>query len=334
MAFVLVYANISTFQRGCAHRGEADEIQALGLYAINGRTSEEITVFLLGSGGNGKGVCKQMLEITLGEYYGVISKDAVVKAPGQHPPSKGAATGYLAELQGKRVAVTDETSPGERVDLGNVLMMTGGGMVASRLLYQNNVSFRFTHTPFIQTNYDPEIPPTLAKQPNIARRLIVVHFPNEYVTENKFDETNPNHRHVDIGLKGRMESQAVREEFLTFLVQGSRAWYEDPTVLRRHPAAVQAASMAWLRRGDKLQIFLQSEHCVHDPSETPDNAKTVTWEDEFWTQFQRFTGVKIAKEELARQMREKGYARTKRAGRYDGSSQRSSCYIGFKCEYD
>ncbi|GAQ93317.1 hypothetical protein KFL_014360015 [Klebsormidium nitens] len=88
---------------------------------------------------NGKGVCKQMLETTLGEYYGVMSKDAVVKAPGQHPPSKGAATGYLAELQGKRVAVTDETSPGERVDVGVVLKMTGGGKVSSRLLFQNNV---------------------------------------------------------------------------------------------------------------------------------------------------------------------------------------------------
>lgn len=47
--------------------------------------------------GNGKGVCKEMLEHTLGEYYGVMSEDAVVKAPGQRPPSKGAATGYIAE---------------------------------------------------------------------------------------------------------------------------------------------------------------------------------------------------------------------------------------------
>jgi phage/plasmid-associated DNA primase len=128
--------------------------------------------------GNGKGVCKQMLETTLGDdYYGVMSKDAVVKAPGQQAPSKCAATGYLAELHGKRVAITDETSLGERVDLGLVLMMTGGGKVSSRLLFQNNVSFRFSHTPFVQTNYNPEIPPTLAKQPNIDRRLITGPFP-------------------------------------------------------------------------------------------------------------------------------------------------------------
>lgn len=276
-----------------------------------------------------------MLETTVGDYYGVMSKDAVVKPPGQRPPSKGAATGYLAELQGKRVAITDETSPGERVDLALVLMMTGGGQVTSRLLYQNNVSFRFTHTPFIQTNYDLEIPPTLATQPNIQRRLIVVDFPNQYVSDDKFDETNPKHRHVDVGLKARMEGPAVREEFLTFLVKGSCAWYQDPKVLRAHPPAVQAATAAWLRRGDKLQTFLQSEHCQVDPQGTSEGDKSVTWEDDFWRRFQEFAGIKIAKEELARQMREKGYIRTKRAGRFDSElAHRCSCYVGLKCEYE
>jgi hypothetical protein len=64
--------------------------------------STKLTCFSSSSrAGNGKAVCKQMLETTLGKYYGVISKDAVDKAPGQHPPSKGAATGYFAKLQGK-----------------------------------------------------------------------------------------------------------------------------------------------------------------------------------------------------------------------------------------
>ncbi|GAQ90320.1 hypothetical protein KFL_006270020 [Klebsormidium nitens] len=317
-------------------RGLIDFMQRLWGYAMNGRTSEEIIVFLLGSGGNGKGVCKQMLETTLGAYYGVMSKDAVVKPPGQRAPSKGAATGYLAELQGLRVAITDETSPGERVDLGLVLTMTGGGKISSRLLYQNNVSFRFSHTPFIQTNYDPEVPPTLAIQPNVERRLVVVQFPNEYVSDDKFDESNPKHRHLDTELKERMETPAVCEEFLTFLVRGSCAWYADPSVLRRHPPAVQAAKMAWLRRGDKLQTFLQSEHCQVDPEGTPEGAQSVAWEDDFWRQFQEFAGVKMSKEELARQMRAKGYNRTKRGGRFDGvpPSQRSSCYVGLKCEYE
>lgn len=94
--------------------------------------------------------------------------------------------------------------------------------------------------------------------------------------------------------------------------------------------------MAWLRCGDKLETFLRSEHCILDATDTPDSERSVTWEDEFWRQFQQFAGIKIAKEELARQMRDKGFARTKRAGRFSGelASQRSSCYVGFKCEYD
>lgn len=266
-----------------------------------------------------------MLESTVGDYYGVMSKDAVVKPPGQRPPFKGAATGYLAELRGMRVAITDETSPGERVDLGLILMMTGGGQVAARLNYQNNVSLRFTHTPFIQTNYDPEIPPTLAKKPNIERRLIVVQFPNEYVSDDKFDETNPKHRRVEVGLKGRMELPEVREEFLTFLVKGGCAWYANPEILRTHPPAIQAATVAWLQQGDKLQTFLQSSHhCRLNPDE-------IVWEEDFWVRFQDFAGVKITKKELSRQMGEKGYKRRKRAGRCNAEpSQRYSCYVGLK----
>jgi phage/plasmid-associated DNA primase len=269
-----------------------------------------------------------MLERTLGDYFGVMAKDAVVKPPGQRPPSKGAATGYFAELQGKRVAITDETSPGERVDLGLVLGMTGGGQVSARLLYRNNVMFRFSHTPFIQTNHDPEIPPTLAKQPNVQRRLIVVQFPNEYVSNERFDETNPRHRRVDIGLKEQMEAPAVREEFLTFLVQGSVAYYANPKVLRTHPAAIQAATAAWFDRGDKLQTFLRSEHVTLGEDK-------VAWDDELWSQFQAFARFKISKEELCRQMGEKGYARSKKGGRFDGDlSKRMLCYLGLSCEYE
>jgi phage/plasmid-associated DNA primase len=274
-----------------------------------------------------------MLEATLGNYYGVMTKDAVVKGPGQRPPSKGAATGYLAELRGLRIAITDETSPGERVDLGLVLQMTGGGKVMAQLLFKNNVAFRCSHTPFIQTNYDPEIPPTLAKQNNIDRRLIVVRFPNEYVTENKFDASNPNHRVVDSGLKDRMETMAVREEFLLFLVRGGVAWYENPDIVKTHPPAFQAARAAWLQKGDKLQNFPR-KHCIMDPHETAESDLLVVWEEEFWVRFQAFVGTKIAKEELARQMGEKGYPRKKRRSETGNQDlARALCYLGFKCEY-
>jgi phage/plasmid-associated DNA primase len=277
--------------------------------------------------GNGKGVVKQMLGCTLGEYFGVMVKDAVVKPPEQRPPSKGAATGYLAELQGKRVAITDETSPGERVDLGLVLGMTGGGQVSARLLYRNNVMFPFFQTPFIQTNYDPEIPSTLAKQPNVQRRLIVVQFPNEYVFHKRFDETNPRHRRVDIGLKERMETPAVREEFLTFLAQGGVAYYANPKVLRAHPAAIEAATAAWFIPLDKLQTFLRSKHVTVGDDK-------VAWEDELWSQFQMFAGIKKSKEALCRQTGEKGYARTKKGGRFDGDpSKRVFCYQSLAYKY-
>lgn len=99
--------------------------------------------------GNGKGVLKELMEATIGSYFGIMSKDAVVTAPGQRVASKNAPTNYLFELMGKRIAITDETNENERVDLGLVLSMTGGGRAKARPLYGNNVEFVITHTPII-----------------------------------------------------------------------------------------------------------------------------------------------------------------------------------------
>lgn len=104
-----------------------------------------------------------MLQITTGEYYGAMSKDAVVAAPGQKAPSKNAPTNYVFDLMGVRLAVTDETAEGERVDMGLVLAMSGGGKAKARCLYGNNVEFTTTHTPFVQTNYPPAVSATASR---------------------------------------------------------------------------------------------------------------------------------------------------------------------------
>ncbi|GAQ92371.1 hypothetical protein KFL_009960010, partial [Klebsormidium nitens] len=134
---------------------------------------EEIFVLLLGPGGNGKGVLKETPQAATGDYYGTMSKDAIVKAPGQHAPSKNAPTNYIFELMGVRLAVTDETAKEERVDLGLVLAMTGGGSTKARGMRMNNVEFVITHTPFVQTNYPPVMLATEIKD-NVLRRLRTV----------------------------------------------------------------------------------------------------------------------------------------------------------------
>lgn len=119
--------------------------------------------FLRCFAGNGKGVLKETLQAATGDYYGLMSKDAVVTAPGQRAPSKNAPTDHIYELMGVRLAITDETAEREQVDLGLVLGMTGGGATKARCLFGRNVKFNITHTPFVQTNYPPTMSATAVK---------------------------------------------------------------------------------------------------------------------------------------------------------------------------
>jgi phage/plasmid-associated DNA primase len=174
-----------------------------------------------------------MLQAATGGYYGTMSKDAVVTAPGQKPSLKNAPTNYIYDLMGVRPAVTDETAEGERVDLGLVLRMTGGGTTKARCLYGNPVDFTITHTPFVQTNYPPAMAATAIKE-NVARRLRVVPFLNSYVGADTFVPSNATHRLRDDGLKDRMkEEESLRQVLLWIafdrvVLQCEGTWASSP----------------------------------------------------------------------------------------------------------
>jgi putative DNA primase/helicase len=175
-----------------------------------------------------------MLQAATGGYYGTMSKDAVVTAPGQKPSSKNAPTNYIYDLMGVRLAVTDETAEGERVDLGLVLAMTEGGTTKARCLHTNPVDFTITHTPFIQTNYPPAMAATAIKE-NVARRLRVITFANSYVGADTFNPSNATHRLRDDRLKDRMKEEESLRQVLLWIARGSVEWYSSANGLGPPP---------------------------------------------------------------------------------------------------
>jgi putative DNA primase/helicase len=275
--------------------------------------------FHISFAGNGKGVLKEMLQAATGGYYGTMSKDAVVTAPGQKPSSKNAPTNYIYDLMGVRLAVTDETAEGERVDLGLVLGMTGGGTTKARCLYGNPVDFTITHTPFVQTNYPPAMAATAIKE-NVARRLRVVPFPNSYVGADTFDPSNATHRLRDDGLKDRMKEEESLRQVLSWIARGSVEWYSSAKGLGPPSQAVKDATREYVSEADKLQNFLD-HHC-----EVGEGFSTL--QIEFATLYREFSSERFSNEELARRMEKKGFKRLK-----NNESPRQLYYPKIKCEY-
>ncbi|GAQ84945.1 hypothetical protein KFL_002130220 [Klebsormidium nitens] len=268
--------------------------------------------------GNGKGVLKEVLQAATGDYFGGMSKDAVVTAPGQKSSSKNAPTNYIYELMGVRLAVTDETAEGERVDLGLLLGMTGGGKTKARCLYGNNVEFTITHTPFVQTNYPPAMSATAIKE-NVLRRLRVIPFPNSYVGADTFDPNNATHRRRDDGLKDRMKEEESLRQVLSWLARGSVEWYTSTDGLGRPPQAVQSATREYVTEADKLQLFLD-QHCAFGEG-------LSILQAEFATLYREFSSERVSNEELARRMEKQGFKRLK------NGTPRQLYYPKIRCEY-
>jgi putative DNA primase/helicase len=253
-----------------------------------------------------------MLQAAVGEYFGAIET-----APGQKPSSKNAPTNYIVDLMGVRLAITDETGEGERVDLELVLSMTGGGTIKGRCLYGNPVEFTMTHPPFVQTNYTPTISATAAKE-GILNRLRVIPFPNTYVVPHAFDPTNATHRLRDDGLKARMKEEESLRQVLSWLARSSREWYEGG--FDSIPKAVWDATREYVSESDKLQLFLD-QHC-----EIGDGFSTL--QAEIAAFYRDFSSKKISNEELARRMVKKGFKRAK-----NNDSPRQFYNPRIKCEY-
>jgi phage/plasmid-associated DNA primase len=251
--------------------------------------------------GNGKGVWKEMLKALLGAYFCAMSRDAVVKTPGQRPPSKGAPTAYVFSLKDKRIAFSDETEEGQQVDMALCLSLNGGGETVARDLYSKDVEFTLTHTTFIQTNNLPLIPPGGNPNGNNARRRIkVLKYPNTYLPSDKFDATNASHRPLVIGLKERMKAPRVIEQLMSLLARSSVEYYQEG--LGEDPPAVVEATGAYFDDCDKLQQFLD-KHCEI-------GAGFETLEGDFYLDYRAFSNEPITKEALMNRMKSKGHRRS------------------------
>jgi putative DNA primase/helicase len=69
--------------------------------------------------------------------------------------SAGAATPHLVDLQGKRLVWDSETKEGDRLNIAQIKLLTGGGEISARRLHGHQYTFLPTHKLLLMTNYKP-----------------------------------------------------------------------------------------------------------------------------------------------------------------------------------
>jgi phage/plasmid-associated DNA primase len=237
-------------------------MQMLLGYFITGDTSQSIFTVMTSPGGSGKTILVNALRETLGPFFATLHKDVILDGK---QANKGAADPNLMALQGKHLAISEETGSLAKLDESVVKYLTGDSVVNARDLFEKQKTFKLIAKVAICTNFPPKFDST---DWALLRRLIYVLFPNTYVSEENFDPTNPSHRLADVTLNDKLKTiEAKISEILWWLVQGAVTFYaakeRDGLVMHKKPKAFRVAMEEYISENNPIQQWI-NESCNVD----------------------------------------------------------------------
>ena len=114
----------------------ANFIQKMCGYMLSGNRNEQIILFLLGEGANGKSVFLDVLKHVFGSYAGVINAKALIDRNASSIPSD------IAALANKRFVMMSEFPEHAPLNTATVKSVTGGDEITARHLYKEWFEFK------------------------------------------------------------------------------------------------------------------------------------------------------------------------------------------------
>lgn len=140
--------------------------RAIGCGLI-GNQMQHVIFVLNGIGGNGKGAFTRGISHALGTYVTAIPAHLLVETNQIAHPTE------IADLYGKRLAISAETPDNKKLDETKIKSLSGGDMQKARFLNRDFFEWKPTHTLYICCNRLPKITGT---DKGIWRRIMVIPF--------------------------------------------------------------------------------------------------------------------------------------------------------------
>ena len=203
-----------------------------------------------GAGRNGKSTVLAGISAALGDYY-FLASDQILLDMNSGPSTD------LYDLRGTRYVSVEELPEGARLNTVKLKKIAGTDRITARKLYHDNVSFRASHSLFVNTNYVPVVQDT---DDATWRRLLLVVFPYQYVRS----PTEPHHRKGDPELQARIQQDAAAKAALAWLVTGAVRWYAERSNPAETPRMVAEDTAEWREAVDHVATFWE-DHLTPSP---------------------------------------------------------------------
>ena len=251
-------------------------------YCLTGETTEQVFLFLYGTGANGKTTLANIMEILLGDFATTAGASLLMLRGNR------GSTNDLAGLRGTRLVKISEINEDERLDEAMVKTLTGEDKVSCRFLYGEFFTYKPTYKVVMLGNYKPRIK---GRDHGIWRRIHLLPF-NVTIPE---EERDP--RLMD---KLKEELPGI----LAWAVEGCLLWQRDGL---NPPAEVRNEVKAYRDAEDLFQSWF-GECCI-----AGDNYSTSA--NELYKSFVTFTSSQdVSPQKFGRMLAEAGFAKGKKKG--------------------
>jgi putative DNA primase/helicase len=261
-----------------------DAVHRLSGLTLTGRADEEVIVFCVGTGANGKSIFGNVMSSVFGSYA-VTAPTSLLAA--RRADDHGARSD-LAMLNGARLVSINELPGGMMLDETVTKQLAGREPISARFLHKEFFTFLPSFTPWVRTNHRPIVKGT---DNGIWRRLVIVPFRRTFTPEEQ-----------DTALPTKLQSEV--EGILAWLVQGAGIYLK--TGLRNSPA--MSRELAQYRNDSDLLGEFLTEKTLLEPSAEVKSSELYD-QYKFWCER---SGLKpVSKRALSEQLSERGFGKRK-----------------------
>lgn len=225
---------------------DAGFLQRFAGYSLTAATGAQVSIFLSGTGANGKGTVMRVLRAVMGSLCGSLPMELF-----RRKEIKRTTPEYLmGDLAGRRVALVSEGERGDVLDTSIFKDLTGEDVVNAR--FPAGRPFRFISVAklWFASNYLPQIPP---EDHATWRRVLLVPFHESFR-----DRMDPD---LEPALMAELPG------ILAWMVRGARDWFENGRGLAglAETDSMRAAKAEYRQFTDDLGQFLGELFTVSQP---------------------------------------------------------------------
>lgn len=200
-------------------------------YCLTGDRREQVLFFWYGLGANGKSVLVELLQRLGGSYTLKLPASALMQSKGERHPTE------LAQLRGKRLAVSSELDENSFFNESLIKELTGDDTLTARFMRQDFFEFAMSQKHIIVGNFKPRL---RGGDPAMARRMLLVPFNASFKGADR-----------DPLMLDKLKAEAPG--IMAWIVSGAMDWARDGLAI---PASVRDASAEYMSDHDDLQLWM------------------------------------------------------------------------------